>query len=744
MSAVTLNCGYSTFCQGLYRPHRDVPMQVGEDIEREDAGLPDWYGEIFPNGARDGFFHSWADHAVLFVKRSEKRLLISFDDPQNPTRFPSELDAWSGALARKRDWSHLVIQSQRPRWYRDQNLINLFQTLDDEGFFNSFENVSLIGAFMGGFGSLSFSGLVPGATVVAIDPQSTLNPDTAPWDTRFSGSDELDWTLPLSDAATGIENAGKVYVIYDPFMQLAQRHIDRLSQNSLTPLKAFGCGEKVSAVLQRIGVFDTLLERAITGELQQAEFYRAIRGRKDVYAYSRSMEQNLLQRGRAALAERFRSAFRQRSRKMRGQAQAVAQPAAPEPPDAPDVTQTAPQLVSHRWPRTDGNVWMLEQRDNTLRYMSDQYQGRLMGFEERDGITLAQTPDTAIGIVAFGSGSLAERPFAEAFEFHVLDETLNGRVPATGAQAQGIATQLYKDNAGRALRTILAISAIRSAVTAQETDPGHATYQTMLDRISTARDALQDRGKSLFVDRVALRLLTGEPQLTEAQAAAHYVSVARALRKDIPLVTGQGSFPMIVLSQGAGSQVDGRSEVILAEGRLDLDNPTMKFVVASPSYPFAFMDEMPASHSADAQMLIDELEALAVSERQRGRPWHCPSLRFASLDGNEITAEFTTLSPLIFEGDPGGFSLEGCENDAQIEAVDAEGHCVQVQCNTPPKGRALRLCYAWGASADGKTACAANRGSLRDSWSRASLTSPGKTLFRYALSGRVNIVEAWD
>lgn len=712
-------------------------MQAGKAMERGVTDLPDWYGEIYPDGPRNGFFHSWADHAALFVKRSDERLLISFDDPQNQNRIPCDLDGWSSALARTRGWSHLVIQSQRPCWYRDQNLINLFQSLGAERFFDGFGNVSLVGTFMGGFGALAFAGFVPGATVVAIDPQSTLDPGAAPWDTRFSDSASLNWMLPFSDAAVGVGEAGKAYVIYDPFLATSQRHIDRLPQERLIRLKAFGCGEKVAAVLKRIGMFDTLLERAIMGKLQASEFYPAIRGRKDVYAYSRSLENHLLERGKDVLAKRFRQAFRRRTRMARDNAAVV--PAVAEV----DFMQNPSRLAARRWPRTDGNVWMLDKRDKALRYMSDRYRGRVMGFEERGGVTLAQTPDTAIGIVAFGSGAMAERPFAEEFEFHVVDEALNGQGPAVGAQAQGIATELYKDKAGRALRTVLAISAIRAGMTQDEADPGNMVYQTMLDRISAARDVLQDWGKSFFVDRVALRLLAGQPHLSEAQAAGHYVSVVQALRKDIPLITGQGSYPMIVLSQSAGTRTDGRSEVILAEGRLDLDNPTMKFVVAGPCYPYDFMDEMPASHSPQAQMLIDELEVLAVSERQRGRSWHCPSLRFASLDGQMITAEFTTLGPLMFEGDPEGFSLDGCDNDARIVSVEADVDRVRVTCDRRPAGQALRLCYAWGARADGRTARAANRGNLRDTWSAPSLTSPGQTLYRYALSGRVNVVEGW-
>ena len=52
----------------------------------------------------------------------------------------------------------------------------------------------------------------------------------------------------------------------------------------------------------------------------------------------------------------------------------------------PDPTQERPEVKpatdhpDHAWPRERGNVWMLENRDGVLRYLSDRWNGRVIGF----------------------------------------------------------------------------------------------------------------------------------------------------------------------------------------------------------------------------------------------------------------------------------------------------------------------------------------------------------------------------
>jgi hypothetical protein len=365
-----------------------------------------------------------------------------------------------------------------------------------------------------------------------------------------------------------------------------------------------------------------------------------------------------------------------------------------------------------------------------------------MGFEEQDGITLAQTPPLALGVLAFGAVAPTEREVPEAFPFHVIDEALAGQGPPLTARAQAVATLCLKRAAARPLRTVVALSELQPGIAAEEAAPDGPRLQALVERVAKARTALERRGKRLFIDRVALRLLAGAPETDAKTAKAHYVAVARAMRQQVTAASGQTSFPLFVVTQSAGSRQDGRSEVILAEGRLEAENPTTGFVVATPSYPFQLLDGMAETILPEDQLLIDELSARAVAEVQRGHRWFCPMLRYARLNDRTITAEFAAMGDLELAPDhPHGFRLEGCETGAQIASVSAQGPKVELVCDIPPAGADLRLTYAWGMTSDDPDDRPANRGGLREVWRAPSVLVPGRTLHRRALSARVKVNE---
>ncbi len=391
------------------------------------------------------------------------------------------------------------------------------------------------------------------------------------------------------------------------------------------------------------------------------------------------------------------------------------------------------------WPVTRGNVWMLENRAGVLRYMSDQYRGSVMGFEQRSGVTHAQTPPVAIGMVALGGGVAVERPVLENFDFHVVDEHFQGKKPAQTARSHGILTQCLARKSGDALQTIVALSAPLPGVTELEALVGSKLYSRILARVRAAKANAENWDKDFVIDRICLSLLAGEADVSEIIADQHYADVAQNLRCDITSASGQTNFPLIVVSQSAGQQQNGASNVALAEGRLDIEHPTLGFVIATPKYPFAMMPEMPGTHTAKASALIDELECLAVASVQSGNCWHCPSMELAALSKRKLYVKFSTITDLILDEGPHGFSIDGCENGAKITNVKAEGEMVILTLNKEPKGD-LHVVYAWGAKSDESNGMPANHGALRDSWSAQSVAFPDVTLFRYALSGRVKVL----
>lgn len=708
--------------------------------------VPNWYREIFPAGPSDGFYHKMGYHAASFVDRGSDRLIVSFDNLSDAGNPYLDVQPWAAKFVQDNGWSHLGIYARGPSWYRDRQINDFFDGLRDRNFFAGFKSVTFTGTSMGGFAALAYSDHAPGAIVMALSPQTTLDLAKVPWENRFKKAQRFDWSLPYSDAAATISKARLIYTLYDPFLQNDLAQVQRLKSDHVIHLKAFGCGHKTAVVLRRMEMLKPIMARALTGELTEAEFYRMIRPRRNLVIYRKVMETHLTSRGKEARIPQLQQAFRLRRRQTESAAAATvsADPktASDPEPALQNPTKMQPRPVAQ--PRSHAanvNIWMAEDRDGAFRYMSDRYAGRVMGFEERNGITLAQTADLVIGHVAYGGVAKVDRPVPEDFRYHVITHALDGTGRPTGARAMGIATIRLKDANAEALCTILATDVIKAGVTAPEAAQDGPLFAAVAADLTAAVDALAEWGKSLFVDRVALRLLSGAPDTAEDQATRDYVHVARALQRDIPRVTGQKSFPKIVISQTFGSRTDGRSPVALAEGRLDQDNPATGFIVATPTYPFALMEDMPATLDPAAQILVDELEARAVAEVQQGRQWHCPLLRYALIRGALITAEFTAMSGLVLDGADHGFRVH---DGAQIiipRLVRLDGTTAILACDQPLMSQDPWLTYAWGMTqTDGSTP--ANAGGVRDQWSAPSVLCPNAVLHRYALSARVRIIEA--
>ena len=707
--------------------------------------LPAWYAEL-PESDRSEDFHQHVGEAeILLCEREATQLIISFglsEDTDHP-----ELDwpAHTDRLARTKGWSHLAIIAPKGTWFRDADLIKTLEQLRDLGFFKRFKNVALFGAAHpgGGFAALAFAPLCSGATVIAFDPQSTLRPSSVPFEDRFEPQASSHWARPFSDASRALTDTSRAYVAYDPYCRHAAQHIARLPAKRITPLHAYGLVDDIGVALRRLGLLDDIVTAAVEGTLEPDAWYAALRKRRDLYVYRRGMESHLEARAKDVLSGAFVDAFRKRNRARKAAEQQATR--TPEtlkelPPSLPDAP-TAPALAGRRWPRTLGNVWGLRDEPTGFRYMSDQYDGRVMGFEERREITLGETHPLALAMCAFGGRAGVPRALPEDFRFHVVDEALSGRGAPTQAKSHGVASQRLAEQKVHAYRTIIALSQPQSGITEAEALPGGPLYQSLVERIAAAREALTGWNKSLFLDRIALTLLSGAPKTTKAAALQHYGEVAYAIRTDAARAAGQASPPHIVVSQSAGTATDGTSEVILAEGQLDIIHPALSIIVATPTYPFALMDDMPATLNPQAAMLVDELEALAIAAVQDNNRWYCPSLRTAQSDGRTIKATFSALSNLELGDGPHGFAIACTGTAPAITGVSLQDQDVTLQLDGDVPAEA-QLTYAWGATAKTNAGRFANAGNLRDQWSRPSVMAPGQTLHRYALAGRVAITPA--
>ncbi|MCV6824776.1 MULTISPECIES: glycosyltransferase family 2 protein [Halocynthiibacter] len=287
---------------------------MAEQTPSIPQGAPLWLEDLRPGSNREGFFEKGNKHSLLFVKRSKSHLYVSFDNLSNVFEEAIDRSPWGYKFARDIGVSHLGVFAHIKGWYRDAELIRRFEALARDGFFDNYERVVFAGVSMGGFAALKFASLVPGAHVVAINPQSTLDPSIVPWETRYIVGQRQDWTLPLNDAAELTKNMGRVNLFWDPYHELDTRHIERFEGPNIHKFKCWFSRHKTAVFLRKIDALKPVIQHAIFDELTEKEFYRLYRNRRKLPWYRGSVSNYFRNSGREKIADRFDMVFRERLR----------------------------------------------------------------------------------------------------------------------------------------------------------------------------------------------------------------------------------------------------------------------------------------------------------------------------------------------------------------------------------------------------------------------------------------------
>ncbi|GAA6161059.1 hypothetical protein NBRC116589_32330 [Ruegeria sp. HU-ET01832] len=251
---------------------------------------PPWFVELYPGGDGTGFMQKLDRHSILFHQRSASQLVISFDNIANANDLSFAREPWGWKFFRDEGWSHMGVFARSKAWYRDPEIISYFQGKAAEGFFGRFDKVVFAGASMGGFGALTFSALVPGATVIAFNPQTSLDERLVPWETRYRFGQVQDWDLPLGDAAQTVLSAGRAYVFYDPFFDLDRRQVERLQGDNVFLLKTWFSNHFAAPMLRKLDILKPVMLGAMDGSLEPAAFYKMMRARRRLPMFMRGIE----------------------------------------------------------------------------------------------------------------------------------------------------------------------------------------------------------------------------------------------------------------------------------------------------------------------------------------------------------------------------------------------------------------------------------------------------------------------
>lgn len=285
-------------------------MAKQKSTPKDSLSAPRWLDELRPGSEGAGFLEKSVRHSLMFVARPSTRLLVSFDNLSNVNDADVLREPWGFGFAQENSLSHLGVMAHVGDWYRDAALIARFERLRDEGFFAGYDRVVFAGVSMGGYGALAFASMVPGAHVVAINPQTTLDPERVPWETRYVTGQRQDWTLPLSDAAALTRHLGRVNLFYDPYHALDRQHMDRLTGDNLRMFRCRHSSHKTAVFLRKIGALKPVMEQCVFDELSPAAFYRLYRARRSLPWFRGAVSDYFQRTQRPEVAERFTRRFR--------------------------------------------------------------------------------------------------------------------------------------------------------------------------------------------------------------------------------------------------------------------------------------------------------------------------------------------------------------------------------------------------------------------------------------------------
>ena len=252
----------------------------------------------------DGFFRDSTEHSMLYIPRGDT-LVVTFDNLDIAMTKREDRRPWGFSFIEKQGWSMLGVMANGWTWYRDAWVSNQFDELAASGFFKEFKRVVFYGASMGGYAACAFVAACPGADVVAISPQSTLDRRLVPFETRYKTAWGRDFSGPYGDAAEASKAAGRVTILYDPYEPLDAAHVARFKGANVVPLRAPLMGHRLGSSLHQMGILSSVTLGALNGTLTEADFYKALKARKGFVRYQRELFKRALAKGHPVLARKL-------------------------------------------------------------------------------------------------------------------------------------------------------------------------------------------------------------------------------------------------------------------------------------------------------------------------------------------------------------------------------------------------------------------------------------------------------
>ncbi|SHJ68218.1 hypothetical protein SAMN05444000_111131 [Shimia gijangensis] len=276
-------------------------MVNGFDVPMLGLGKSDWLETLENIVDEHGYFQPLGDRHYATLVEEKPILLVTFETIQGVQNRGDSGQPLGFELVRELGWSHLCVLSDGDTWFRDPAVYAYFDRLADDGFFDEFENVLFYGAGPCGYAAAAFSVTAPGARVVTINPQATLDPSMADWDRRYTEARRLCFTDRYGFAPEMIEAADQAFVLYSRDQQEDAMHATLFHADNVERLALPRLGPDPEAQLLEMQVLFRILVQANIGKLTRASFFKLMRARRNHLPYLRHLLKQLKQGNRFLL-----------------------------------------------------------------------------------------------------------------------------------------------------------------------------------------------------------------------------------------------------------------------------------------------------------------------------------------------------------------------------------------------------------------------------------------------------------
>ncbi len=272
-----------------------------QDTPFSDSPHADWFAALDEECDERGYFQPLgAEHSSVFTDEGTT-LLVTFETLAQIDPSKDDAKPLGFTLVAENGWSHLGIIAHSDTWFRDPAVYGYFDRLVDDGFFEDFDNVVFYGEGMCAYAAAAFSVAAPGATVIAIQPQATLDPRITEWDKRFADKRRSCFTDRYGFAPDMLEAADRAFVFYDPEVTMDAIHASLFARPHVDLIRMRFFGGKLTESLIALGIRDEIINLAGEGTLTTTAIHDLLRARRSNSEYLRSLAAALSDRNRHRL-----------------------------------------------------------------------------------------------------------------------------------------------------------------------------------------------------------------------------------------------------------------------------------------------------------------------------------------------------------------------------------------------------------------------------------------------------------